>query len=140
MILNDDEIKERIESPLNLLNRLRTTLNRASSIIPVPSGSTSIPQLPPKSSDIIENLEDKINNTTARSKAMSIMLSAMDELDKRIPEIQKPEKLASIAAEMSKVISHQDSRSAGDKMTSQIIVYAPQVQSIENFEVIEVSE
>jgi len=100
MLLNDDEIKERIESPLNLLNRLKSSLT--------PNGHTPthIPSLPPKSSDIIEDLEDKISNTTTRSKAMGILNAAMDELRVRIPEIQKPEKLAAIAAEMSKVVSH----------------------------------
>jgi len=131
MLLNDDEIQERIESPLNLLNRLRTSLDKASN--PNPS-----PCLPPKSSDIIEDLENKISNT--RTKAVGILNAAMDELRVRLPEVQKPEKLAAIAAEMAKVVSHQESKNTGDKSLSQIIVYAPQVQNIENYEVIEVAE
>jgi len=134
MILNDEEIKERIESPLNLLNRLR------SAITPHNSSTQQSPCLPPKSSDIIEDLEDKIANTTMRSKAVGILNAAMDELKVRIPEVQKPEKLAAIAAEMSKVISNQDNRGQGDKQLSQIIVYAPQVQSLENYEIIDVGE
>lgn len=133
MILNDDEIQERIESPLNLLNRLKSSLNKSISNVP------SLP-LPPKSDEIIDNLEDKIANSTTRSKAVGILNSAMDELKARLPEIQKPERLAAIAADMAKVISHQDTKNTGDKSLGQIIVYAPSVLSIENYEVVEVNE
>lgn len=136
MILNDDEIQERIESPLNLLNRLKSSLGKAIS----PNHFPQIPSLPPKSSDIIDDLEDKISNSSVRSKAVGILTAAMDELKIRIPDVQKPEKLASIAAEMSKVISNQDSRNQGDKSLAQIIVYAPQVQNIENYQILDVSE
>lgn len=137
MILNDDEIKERIESPLNLLNRLKTSLNRT--IAPhTPAPIVSLP--PPSSSDIIEDLEEKISKSTVRSKAVGILTAAMDELKIRIPDVQKPEKLAQIAAEMAKVVSHQDNRNQGDKALSQIIVYAPQVQNIDNYEIIDAVE
>jgi len=85
MILNDDEIKERIESPLNLLNRLKSTVNRRS--IP-----TQHPSIPPTAEDLVDNLEDKIKNTSSRSKASGILNAAMDELSLRIREVQKPEK------------------------------------------------
>lgn len=132
MILSDDEIKERIESPLNLLNRLKTSLSRAT--------HPTSPSLPPKAEDIVSDLEDKIKNNSARSKANSIMLSAMTELEKRIPEVQKPEKLAQIASEMSRVISNHDAKPSSGNITSQIIVYAPQIQSLDNFDIIDVAE
>jgi len=130
MILSDDEIQQRIESPINLLNRLRTSLDKT--ITP------QSPCLPPKSADIIEDLENKISNT--RTKAIGILNAAMDELRVRLPEVQKPERLAAIAAEMSKVVAHQDSKNTGDKSLSQIIVYAPKVQNIENYKVVEIAE
>ena len=135
MILTDDEIQERIESPLNLLNRLKSQLGTQRH-----HPTSQIPSLPPTSSDIIEDLEDKIANTTTRSKAVGILNSAMDELSKRIPEVQKPEKLAQIAAEMSKVVSQQDNRNQGNKPLSQIIVYAPQMQQISNYDIVDVAE
>lgn len=138
MLLNDDEIKESMESPLNLLNRLRTSLNRTSRL---PAVIPSLPeQIPPKASDIIDNLDDRLKDTSTRAKAVKILNSAMDELNRRIPEVDKPERLATIAEAMSKVINHQDTKSAGEKLQSQIIVYAPQVQNIENYEVVEVVE
>jgi len=137
MLLNDEEIKERIESPLNLLNRLKTSLTRTIA----PHTPVSIPSLPPpSSSDIIDDLEEKISKSTVRSKAVGILTAAMDELKVRIPDVQKPEKLAQIAAEMAKVVSHQDNRNQGGEKLSQIIVYAPQVQNIENYDIIDVAE
>jgi hypothetical protein len=136
MLLSDDEIQERIESPLNLLNRLKSSLGKAINSHSFPQ----IPSLPPKSSDIIDDLEDKISNSSVRSKAVGILNAAMDELKVRIPEVQKAEKLAAIATEMSKVISNQDNRNQGDKTLAQIIVYAPQVQNIENYEIVDIAE
>lgn len=133
MILTDEEIKDRIESPLNLLNRLRST-----------TGGKSVhsqhPALPPKSGDIISNLEDKIANSGTRSKAASIMSAAMDELRARLPEVQRPEKLAQIAREMSQVVSNHDNKPNTGNSIGQIIVYAPQVQPLDNFDIVDVVE
>lgn len=145
MILNDDEIQQRIESPINLLNRLRkTSTPRSGAIGPfTPSSSPAvpvhIPTLPPKAEDLVNDLEDKIAHATARSKANSILVKAMTELEHRLPEVQKPETLSRIASEMSKVIANQDAKPTNNQM-SQIIVYAPQIQPMENFEVIDIQE
>lgn len=136
MILTDEDIQERIESPLNLLNRLKSSLTKATT----PHPSSGIPSLPPKASDIVDDLEDKIKNSSARTKAMSIMVAAMDELKLKLPEVQKPEKLAQIASEMNKIISAHDNKQGGGISNSQIIVYAPQVQRLSNFDIIDVAE
>lgn len=137
MLLNDDEIAERIESPLNLLNRLRTTLNRIS---PNPHPA-KIPCLPPKAEDIISDLNEKLVNSTAKNKATSIMLAAMDELSTRISETKTPEKLADIAYNMRRIVSSEEqTRHNHSETTAQIIIYAPQVQKIEDYEIIDVTE
>jgi len=146
MILNDEEIQQRIESPINLLNRLRkTSTPRSGAIGPfTPSSSPAvpvhIPTLPPKAEDIVDSLEDKLANATARTKATSILVKAMSELEHRLPEVQKPETLARIATDMSKVISNQDAARNQNAQMSQIIVYAPQIQPMENYEVIDIQE
>jgi len=142
MILNDDEIQQRIESPINLLNRLRkTSTPRGGSILPSPAAiPVHIPTLPPKAEDLVNDLEDKIANATARTKANSILVKAMVELEHRLPEVQKPETLARIANEMSKVISNQDANKGQANNTSQIIIYSPQIQPMENYEVIDIRE
>jgi len=133
MLLNDDEIQQRIESPLNLLNRLRNNLTKV-------TNTNIIPSMPPKAEDVITDLEDKISNVTIKSKAKGIMNAAMDELHKRIPEVHKPEKLAQIAASMSKVVSENEPKNGSNSLAGQIVVYAPQVISLENYNIVEVSE
>lgn len=139
MILTDDDIKERIESPLNLLNRLKKITKESSSLPSLPA-IIKHPALPPTSDQLIDNIDDKIAEASARSKAMNIMLSAMNSLEARIPEIQKPKELSDIATSMSKIMANQSQNNANRGTTSQIIVYAPQVQKLENFDIIDVTE
>ena len=131
MLLDEKELKLRIESPLNLLNRLRSITNP----------HASIPSLPPKSAEIIDNLESKIAEGGIKTKAIGIMNAAMDELHKRMPEVQRPEKLASIAESMSKVVNNATSKNDNDNVrTPQIIIYAPQVLREEHFDIIDVGD
>lgn len=132
MILNDSEIAERLESPLNLMNRLRRLTNNSSEVSPC---------IPPSSEQIIEDLKDKINSGSARSKATNIMISAMDELKTRLPEVRKPEDLARIASEMSKVVSNQSNAKKEDTSNKpQIIIYAPVQVNESHFETMTVNE
>jgi hypothetical protein len=121
MILSDEELKERLESPLNLLNRLRN----ATTLKP------SIPCLPPSSKDL--GLDNKIDESVAvgklRETAAGIMALSMEHLKDKIPEIQKAETLARIAGEMNKVVQ---SRQDDEKKVAQIIVYAPTVMQENN--------
>jgi len=133
MILSDTEVSSRMQSPLNLLNRLRN-INSNNKLNPSPC-------LPPSSDQIIDDLTDKINHSSVKSKATGILISAMDELKLRLPEINKPEKLAQIASEMSKVVNSQ----AGNKINEssnkpQIIIYAPQMINENSFETMVVNE
>ncbi len=132
MILNDDEIKETMESPINLMNRLKH--------ITRPSHSNLIPSLPPSADEIIEDLEDKLNYGSIKSKAAKIMTAAMTELERRMPEVAKPERLASIAAEMSKVVNASSENKSNDFKGAQIIIYSPTFRSEDAYDVIRVSE
>jgi hypothetical protein len=134
MLLTDNEVNGRIESPLNLMNRLRLASHSSK------SDTQRHPSLPPSSNEIIEDLEDKIKYGSIRSKAKNIMISAMDELATRLPEVQKPERLAAIAAEMGKVISSTQIKVDESSRNAQIIIYAPQIQTEEHFETIIVNE
>lgn len=131
MILSEIEVRERLESPMNLLNRLKS----------ISSQRTTIPSLPPSSSEIINNLQEKIAFGSIKSKAAGIMSSAMDELKARLPEVQKPERLAQIAAEMSKVINGSQVKNEDNSTKiGQVIIYAPQILPEEAFEIIRVNE
>lgn len=131
MILTEEEVTERIESPANLLNRLKARLNPHEKKIQHPAFPV------PRADDIIPNIDEKISLGSTKSKAMAIMNEAMDELRVRLPEVQRPEKLAAIAAEMNKVITAQNQIN-NDNRVGQIIVYSPRILAEENFEYVDV--
>lgn len=132
MILPEEEVKERMESPMNLLNRLKSITS------PHSSKSPTHPGLPPKSDDIIPDINEKIAFGSVKSKAMGIMADAMNELKHRIPEVHKPESLARIAAEMGKVVGSMEEKDNADKRVGQIIIYAPTIMQEREFEFIDV--
>lgn len=134
MILPEDEIRERIESPLNLLNRLKRAISPHHSH----QHSHQHPAIPPTSAEIIPDLNEKIAYGSVKSKAMSIMTKAMEELDNRIPEVQRPEKLAAIAAEMGKVVNGMQDKADNDRRVGQIIIYAPRIIAEQDFEYVDV--
>lgn len=125
MILSDEEVKERLQSPNNLLNRLRNATT------PKP---TPIPCLPPttKDLDLDKDIDEKLAVGKLRETAASIMALSMEALKDKIGEIQKPEKLAQIASEMNKVV--QSRKDDEKKIPGQIIVYAPAVINENHFQ------
>lgn len=133
MILAEEELQERIESPLNLLNRLRNRMTPRSS-------HSIIPSLPPTSNEIIENLEEKINYGSAKSKAAAIMTLAMDELKTKLNEVTRPKELAAIAESMGKIIANTQVRHEDNKTQAQIIVYAPMIVNEDHYDIVDVRE
>lgn len=136
MILEDEEIESRIESPLNLLNRLKKDLNRNDS----DRLRNVIQTIPPTVDQIIDNLEDKLKSgkDNIKSKATGIINECLDELKGRLSEVQKPKDLAAIAAEMNKVIGNKNENKSASN--AQVIIYAPQHNNETHYEVIHVSE
>lgn len=132
MILNDDEVRERMQSPMNLLNRLKSITNK-SKLNPIIS-------IPPSSDTIIDNLQEKISIGSIKSKATAIMTAAMDELKSRMPEVQKPERLAQIASEMGKVINSVQAKVENNNIAASIVIYAPQQRVMEDYDIIDLNE
>lgn len=120
------------------MNRLRT----ASS--PNKRSHNIIPSLPPTSDEVIDNLEEKLQansqSNSIKQKAGSILLSALNELETRVPEIHKPESLSRIAETMNKIVSTETEKSSGKgNSIGQIIIYAPERMREEQFETIDIS-
>lgn len=136
MILNETEVTERMNSPLNLLNRLKATTSKANGCNPF-AKTNLIPSIP-TSSDIIPDLDEKLENSTntIKSKASKIMIQAMDELKLRVNETTKPEQLAKIAAEMNKIVTTETENNRGNENRPQFILYAPQFNQETNYETI----
>lgn len=136
MILNETEVKERLESPSNLLNRLKAGL---SSTNPHRKSQINIPSIPPTVDKIVDDLEEKLKYGSLKSKASAIMSDAMDSLREKLGEV-KPEKLATIAEQMNKIVSTQLDKNKDDDNKPQIIMYAPTFLKEEHFETIYVRE
>jgi hypothetical protein len=138
MLIEDEELKRRIESPSNLLNRLKTitTSRDRTSSLPV----INIPALPPSADEVIDDIEKKITIGSIKGKAMGIMSLALDELQAKLPEVGKPDKLAKIASDMSKIYDSVENRNAPQVQAAQIIIYAPQIVSEDTFNIVEMSD
>lgn len=126
MLLAEQDIIERIESPLNLLNRLRKTTSLATH-----------PSLPPSSSDIIPDLEKKLDYGSSKQKAIAIMNESMDLLKVRLAEVSKPRELAAIAAEMGKVIANTEVKREDERPLASVVIYAPSVVHENNFPILD---
>lgn len=134
MLLTEQDAIERMESPLNLMNRLRAiSQNQTRAKI------IDIPTIPPKSEELVEDLEDKISQASIRSRASQVLTKTLRKLDESIEavDIDKPERLAKIAESMSRVVAAEKNKNDDDgKNRPQYIVYAPQIISEQHFETI----
>jgi hypothetical protein len=115
LLLEETDIQERIESPLNLLNRLNRA-TRHTSVIGMPTAS-----------DVIEDLDKKLDFISAKSKALGIMNKSMELLESRLEEVNKPRELAAIAAEMGKVLANTEIKKDDSVKGAHVIIYAPSV-------------
>jgi len=135
MILEEAEAIERFESPLNLLNRLKSELRSPRRN----ASSTNIVSHEVTSSDIIPNLDEKLSQGSLKSKAALIMNSALDELQVKLSDIQRPKELANIVESMNRVITAANEKIEADNRP-QILIYAPSQVAEEHFETIYVKD
>lgn len=134
MILNETEVTERMNSPMNLLNRLRTATSAPRGKQNPFENIVSVPQ--PLSKDIIPDLDEKLSSKSLKNKANNIMNMAMDELTLKISETSKPAELAKIAAEMNKIVVAETEANRGQDNRPQFILYAPQFSNENHYETI----
>jgi hypothetical protein len=142
MILDDTEVQSRIESPMNLLNRLKTSLSSSnkSSHPSIPSNSNNsselrIPSIPPTADQIVDDLEDKLKTKNLKSKAVNIINECLDELAGKVSEL-KPERLATVAAEMNKIVVSEADNNKDKSNQPQVIYYCPTFIKEDHFETV----
>lgn len=137
MIMNTEDVDARLGSPDNLINRLRGSVSGSRSVVSLPAesiaGSTSVTSLPPPVDDLIDDIEDKFNNSRALSGAAKVMAESISLLRDRLPDVDRPEKLARIASDMSKIINNENDKNASQKTFNQVIVYKPILVSESSF-------
>jgi hypothetical protein len=141
MILDDNEIQSRIESPMNLLNRLKSSLSGPSGqILPSNPNPTNphnlrIPSIPPTADQIVDDLEDKLKSKNLKSKAVNIINDCLDELSSRVSEL-KPERLATVAAEMNKIVTSESDNNKDKSNQPQLVVYCPTFIKEDHFDTV----
>lgn len=130
MLLSTDEVDERLSSPLNLINRLRAKDN-----------ITSV-SLPPKVDELIPDLDSKIHSAAIHGKAESLLSDTLDQLKLRLPEIRAVDKLSNVAANLNKIITAGNEAKIQNNQTNniQVLIYAPEIKSEEDFDTINVTE
>lgn len=132
MVLDDIEVTDRIDSPDNLVNRLRALTRPAKSL------NNLIPTLPPTADDVISNLDEKLSGGSIKSKASKILLDAMNALEQNIESIDKPEKLARVAESMNKIIEAHTPKKETGPLAAQIIIYSPTPREEKEYPIIDV--
>ena len=133
-VLTDDEVTKRVESPMNLFNRLRSTTKKENLIVSIPAA--------PSASDIIPDIDEKLTVGSSKSRALSVMNRALGRLDD--PEIIaaiKIERLPGMIAQMATAIKGLEPEKDKSDDKVQFIIYQPTLmQETDYGPVIEVKE
>ena len=130
-VLTDEDVIKRVESPMNLFNRLRSTTKKENLIVSIP-----------KATDIIPDIDEKITISSSKSRALSVMNRALGRLDDAevIANI-RADKLPGMIAQMSTAIKGLEPEKDKEDNRVQFIVYSPTIMKEEDFgQVIEVKE
>lgn len=148
MLLKDEEVTARLESPNNLLNRLnRITArndNPMSIFKPSDSNDESSAVLGGESietDDIDKLVEDnakKIKMGIVKQRALDVLHDSLGELSGRLTEVAKVRDLATIAKDMNSILTADDSKK--NNIGQQVIVYKPIVNDISKYETLVVNE
>lgn len=133
MVLEESDVISRVNSPLNLFNKLaalrESTRNSRAPIV----------SIPPTAKEIIPNLDDKLTLHNVKGKAISIMNKCMDKLDDNI-ELMPVKSLGNTVKQMGDAIKALEPEDKKEKLEVQFIVYQPELKKLQDFQVIEVSE
>ncbi len=133
-VLSDEEVISRVESPMNLLNRLRSTTVRNS------EKEQLIVSIPPKLDDIMPEADEKLAVSSSRARAASVMNKALGRLDNEIASI-RGDRLPGVIAQMSNAIKNLEPEKEKEDNRVQFIVYTPTMMKEADFgQVIEVKE
>lgn len=156
MLMNDSEIEQRLNSPDNLINRLRSRLNGGFTgleLVTQTSKDNAVAELVDKSSsagidfpdvtDLVENADDKIRASLIQTTASEVLIDTLENLKYRLGEADNPTQLSKIAADMSKVIASIKQSTKVDNnlnVNQQVIIYKPVMHTEAHYDAIQVSE
>lgn len=133
-VLSDEDVIKRVESPMNLINRLRSTTKKENLIVSIP--------VPPKANDIISNLDEKVTLGSSKTRALSVMNRVLGRLDDEttIANI-KVERLPAIVAQMATAIKGLEPEKDKEDNRVQFVIYSPTIMKESDYgDFIEVKE
>lgn len=145
MILEKEEVDERLSSPLNLLNRLKKLTNTEVVTIP-PRNSISIQEqlnsavLPPTIDELVENVEDKLATAKCYSGAKDVLASAITLLKNNIEKVDSPVQLSRIATDMGKIVNGFDENKRTTPSVAIPIIYRPVMLTENSFQIIQAND
>lgn len=147
MILDKNEIDARLDSPLNLLNRLRKLTSVENKIVTIPDGvgradsndsRNQHPSLPPDIDELVDNVQDKLATAKCYSGAKEVLAKSINRLNERLEEVDSPVQLSRIATDMGKIVNGFDENKK-EKVSNIIpIIYRPVMLTEQSFQVINV--
>ena len=89
---------------------------------------------------MIPDFDEKVQIGSAKSKAFSVMSKALIKLETIVETVDRPKELASVAESMGKIINNTSVKVEERVNLGTIVIYAPQVASLESFETIDIQE
>jgi len=148
MILETEEINERLSSPLNLLNRLRKLTSVENKIVSLPPSEQNSqsrsdvrhPSFPPSVDELVDNIEDKLATQKCYSGAKEVLASSISRLKERLEEVDSPVQLSRIATDMGRIVNGFDESKKSTPSVSIPIIYRPVMLTEQSFQVIQVNE
>lgn len=94
----------------------------------------------PKLDDLVPDALDKIKINLAQATALDVIQTSLDDLRMRMGEIDKPEKLARIATDASKVINNLRPKEESGPTRGSVIIYKPIVANIADYRTVKAVE
>lgn len=141
MLMNKEEAESRLASPDNLMNRLRLSTSRNHNTpfgLPVIDVKSTPVTVPPKIEDLVDGIEDKLKFNGIKGKALDVLDRSLDELNRRVSEVENVAKLSGVIDTMNRVINGSSENAR--KTPEQLIVWQPIMIQENHYETIHVSE
>jgi len=146
MIIKDEDAIKRLNSPLNLINKLKATRRgEAMSLFGIgsPKKAAMAVQVKESLKDLIENSESQIKLKLVHDNALDLLHKATETLSTKLEDV-RADKLPSVIAAASKTVeSIRKERIEATKNDKDREVhyhfYTPQQNKIEDYDVIDVT-
>lgn len=143
MLINTEETNTRLNSPDNLLNRLKRLRPSKESLAvftglrdETNSKTASHPALPHS-----EDIESEIRDGLIRGSAKRVLGDALDLLENNLHEISdSPTRLAGVIAQVSKVVTALDDKKSSNINPNQVIIFKPMIHNESYYQSVQAHE